>query len=113
MVGGRLTYQGRGAQLSVTLAGLCAECSAVFGWPRPIWRMMTPTTPPRRVITMPAQKPTGWAITEASTRTGQDRYRTQAERSFRTFAHGLQTNPTGMTAMAEALAMFLDATAKK
>jgi uncharacterized protein YyaL (SSP411 family) len=46
-------------------------------------------------------------------KTGEDRYRALAEKSFKAFAANLQTSPTGTTTMAEALAMYLDASPKK
>jgi uncharacterized protein YyaL (SSP411 family) len=42
-------------------------------------------------------------------KTKDPQYRKQAEKSFQAFAGALQANPTGLTAMAEALAMYLDA----
>lgn len=43
-----------------------------------------------------------WVLTK------DDKYRTQAEKSFKAFAGPLKANPTGMTAMAHALATYLD-----
>jgi uncharacterized protein YyaL (SSP411 family) len=43
------------------------------------------------------------------TKTGEDRYRTLAERTFKTFAGSLKSNPGGMTAMAHSLGLYLDA----
>jgi len=45
--------------------------------------------------------------------TGDDRYRELAKKSFKAFAGTLQTSPGSMTAMAEALSMYLDLPAKK
>jgi uncharacterized protein YyaL (SSP411 family) len=45
-------------------------------------------------------------------KTGEERYRTQAEKSFRAFAVALKTSPSSSTSMAEALAMYLDAQQK-
>ncbi|HMF11405.1 MAG TPA: AGE family epimerase/isomerase, partial [Gemmataceae bacterium] len=46
-------------------------------------------------------------------KTGDDRYRTLAEKSFKAFAATMQTSPGSMTAMAEALAMYLDLPGKR
>ncbi|HXG10720.1 MAG TPA: thioredoxin domain-containing protein [Gemmataceae bacterium] len=45
-------------------------------------------------------------------KTGDDRYRQLAEKSFKVFAGTLKANPTSLTTMAEALAMYLDAQKK-
>jgi uncharacterized protein YyaL (SSP411 family) len=42
-------------------------------------------------------------------KTGDERYRARAEKSFKTFAAALKENPASLTTMAEALAMYLDA----
>jgi uncharacterized protein YyaL (SSP411 family) len=42
-------------------------------------------------------------------KTGDDRYRALAEKTFRAFAGALKSNPTGLTAMAQHLGEFLDA----
>lgn len=41
-------------------------------------------------------------------KTGEDRYRAQAEKSFKSFAGSLKLNPTSLPAMADALAVYLD-----
>jgi uncharacterized protein YyaL (SSP411 family) len=41
-------------------------------------------------------------------KTKDDRYRAEAEKTFKTFAAALKSNPTGLTAMAHALALFLN-----
>ncbi|HJT77958.1 MAG TPA: AGE family epimerase/isomerase, partial [Gemmataceae bacterium] len=41
-------------------------------------------------------------------KTGDDRYRALAEKTLRAFAGPLKANPTGLTTMAEALALYLD-----
>src|SRR5438094_9531001 len=46
-------------------------------------------------------------------KTGDATYRATAEKTFKAFAANLQTSPGSTTTMAEALAMFLDAPAKK
>ncbi len=46
-------------------------------------------------------------------RTGDDRYRALAEKSFKAFALTLKTQPTGMATTAQALAMYLDQKEKK
>jgi uncharacterized protein YyaL (SSP411 family) len=45
-------------------------------------------------------------------KTGEDKYRAEAERSFKAFAGTLKTNPSGMPTIAEALGMYLDAPKK-
>jgi uncharacterized protein YyaL (SSP411 family) len=45
-------------------------------------------------------------------KTGEERYRTQAEKSLKAFAAGLKNNPSALTTMAEALALYLDAKKK-
>jgi uncharacterized protein YyaL (SSP411 family) len=45
-------------------------------------------------------------------KTGEQRYRARAEKSFRAFAVALKENPASLTTMAEALAMYLDAEKK-
>jgi uncharacterized protein YyaL (SSP411 family) len=42
-------------------------------------------------------------------KTDDDRYRALAEKSFKAFAGALKANPSGLTAMAHALALYLDA----
>src|SRR5262249_46077625 len=42
-------------------------------------------------------------------KTGEERYRAQAEKSFKAFAPALKENPAALTTMAEALALYLDA----
>jgi uncharacterized protein YyaL (SSP411 family) len=42
-------------------------------------------------------------------KTKDAQYRKEAEKSFKAFAGALKNNPTGLTAMAEALALYLDA----
>jgi uncharacterized protein YyaL (SSP411 family) len=42
-------------------------------------------------------------------KTGDDHYRALAEQTFRTFAGALKSNPSGLTALAQHLAEFLDA----
>src|SRR5262249_31752045 len=42
-------------------------------------------------------------------KTGDERYRALAEKTFKAFAGGLKSNPTGLTAMAHALSQYLDA----
>jgi uncharacterized protein YyaL (SSP411 family) len=46
-------------------------------------------------------------------KTGDDRYRELAKKSFKAFAGTLQTSPGSMTAMAEALSLYLDLPAKR
>jgi len=46
-------------------------------------------------------------------KTGEERYRAEAEKSFKAFATALKDNPSGLTTMAEALALYLDAEKKK
>jgi uncharacterized protein YyaL (SSP411 family) len=41
-------------------------------------------------------------------KTGEEGYRTQAEKTFKAFAMTLKDNPSGITTMAEALALYLD-----
>jgi uncharacterized protein YyaL (SSP411 family) len=43
------------------------------------------------------------------TKTGEERYRALAEKTFKAFAGPLKMNPSGLAGMADALAMFLDA----
>jgi uncharacterized protein YyaL (SSP411 family) len=45
-------------------------------------------------------------------KTGEERYRAQAEKSLKSFAAALKENPGGLTTMAEALALYLDAEKK-
>jgi uncharacterized protein YyaL (SSP411 family) len=45
-------------------------------------------------------------------KTGEERYRAQAEKSFKAFAAVMKENPAGLTTMAEALALYLDARKK-
>jgi uncharacterized protein YyaL (SSP411 family) len=45
-------------------------------------------------------------------KTGDERYRIAAENTFKAFAGGLKANPTALTALAEALALYLDAQKK-
>ena len=45
-------------------------------------------------------------------KTGDERYRALAEKTLRTFAGALRGNPTGLTAMAQALGLYLDAQEK-
>jgi len=45
-------------------------------------------------------------------KTGDERYRAQAEKSFKAFAAALKANPASLTTMAEALALYLDARKK-
>jgi len=47
------------------------------------------------------------------TKTGDTRYRDLAEKTLKSFAASLKSNPTGMTALAAALALYLDARAGK
>ncbi|OAI51523.1 hypothetical protein AYO44_17090 [Planctomycetaceae bacterium SCGC AG-212-F19] len=46
-------------------------------------------------------------------KTGDDKYRALAEKSFKTFAGGMKTSPTSLTGMVEALALYLDQPQKK
>jgi uncharacterized protein YyaL (SSP411 family) len=46
-------------------------------------------------------------------KTGEGRYRDQAERGFKAFAGAIKSNPTGLTAMASALSLFLDGQAER
>jgi uncharacterized protein len=46
-------------------------------------------------------------------KTGDEKYRAAAEKSFKTFAGAMKSNPTGMTTMSEALALYLDNQKKK
>ena len=46
-------------------------------------------------------------------KTGDDGYRALAEKTLKAFATPLKANPAGMTTMAEALALYLDAREKK
>jgi uncharacterized protein YyaL (SSP411 family) len=50
-------------------------------------------------------------LTRLWTRTGEARFRAQAEKTFKAFAAALKLNPTGLTAMGDALAYYLDAQA--
>jgi uncharacterized protein YyaL (SSP411 family) len=45
-------------------------------------------------------------------KTGEERYRALAEKSLKSFATALKENPSGLTTMAEALALYLDAEKK-
>jgi uncharacterized protein YyaL (SSP411 family) len=45
-------------------------------------------------------------------KTGEDRYRELAEKTFQAFAGSMKDNPSGLTTMAEALALYLDAAKK-
>jgi uncharacterized protein YyaL (SSP411 family) len=45
-------------------------------------------------------------------KTGEEKYRTLAEKSFKAFAPAMKENPAGLTTMAEALALYLDAQKK-
>jgi uncharacterized protein YyaL (SSP411 family) len=45
-------------------------------------------------------------------KTGNEEYRALAEKTLKTFATALKNNPTGLTAMAEAVGMYLDAQKK-
>jgi uncharacterized protein YyaL (SSP411 family) len=42
-------------------------------------------------------------------KTGEDRFRAQAEKTFKAFAASLKANPTSLTAMSDALGLFLEA----
>jgi uncharacterized protein YyaL (SSP411 family) len=46
-------------------------------------------------------------------KTGEERYAKAAEKTFKALAGPLQSNPTGLTALADALGLYLDAKAKK
>ena len=46
-------------------------------------------------------------------KTGEDKYRETAEKTFKAFAATLKTNPSGLPAMADALALYLDEQMKK
>lgn len=46
-------------------------------------------------------------------KTGDDRYRALADKTFKAFAATLQTSPGSVTAMAEALSLYLDLPARK
>jgi len=46
-------------------------------------------------------------------KTGIERYRTQAERTFKAFADELEEYPSGLPALAHGLAMYLDAQERK
>jgi uncharacterized protein YyaL (SSP411 family) len=48
-------------------------------------------------------------LVRLAAKTGNERYSSLAERSFKALAGSLKSNPTGLTALAEALADFLDA----
>jgi uncharacterized protein YyaL (SSP411 family) len=52
-------------------------------------------------------------LVRLAARTGDDRYRALAEKTIKAFAATLQTSPSSMTAMAEALGMYLELPAKK
>src|SRR5207253_969008 len=43
------------------------------------------------------------------TKTGEDRFRDQAEKSLKAFAASLKANPTSLTAMSDALGLLLEA----
>jgi uncharacterized protein len=45
-------------------------------------------------------------------KTGEERYRGLAEKTFKAFAGSMKENPSGLTTMAEALALYLDAAKK-
>jgi uncharacterized protein YyaL (SSP411 family) len=45
-------------------------------------------------------------------KTGEERYRVLAEKTFQAFAGSMKENPSGLTTMAEALALYLDAAKK-
>ncbi len=45
-------------------------------------------------------------------KTGDERYRELAEKTFQAFAGSMKENPSGLTTMAEALALYLDASKK-
>jgi len=51
-------------------------------------------------------------LTRLWIKTGDDKYRAAAEKTFKAFAGALKTNPTGLPAMAEALGLYLDASKK-
>ena len=46
-------------------------------------------------------------------KTGDDKYRETAEKTFKAFVGMMKTNPSGSPAMADALALCLDAPTKK
>ncbi len=46
-------------------------------------------------------------------KSGDEKYRAAAEKSFKTFAGTMKSNPTGTTTMTEALALYLDNVKKK
>jgi uncharacterized protein YyaL (SSP411 family) len=46
-------------------------------------------------------------------KTGDDKYRAEAEKTFKAFAGPLRLNPSGLTAMADALALYLEEGKKK
>jgi len=46
-------------------------------------------------------------------KTGEEQYRGLAVKSFKAFAAPLKESPTGLTAMADALALYLDAQKKQ
>src|SRR5947209_822053 len=48
-------------------------------------------------------------LVRLATKTGDPRYRAQAERTFKAFAGALKANASGLTGMADALALLLDA----
>src|SRR5260370_29227074 len=51
-------------------------------------------------------------LTRLWIKTGDDKYRAAAEKTFKAFAGALKTNPTGLPAIAEALGLYLDASKK-
>jgi uncharacterized protein len=46
-------------------------------------------------------------------KTGEERYRAEAETLFKTFAGAMKTSPSGLTTMVQALDMYLDVQEKK
>jgi uncharacterized protein YyaL (SSP411 family) len=52
-------------------------------------------------------------LVRLANKTGDTKYRELAQKSFKAFAATMQTSPGGMTAMAEALTMYLDLPPKK
>ena len=46
-------------------------------------------------------------------KTGEEKYAKEAERTFQALAVPLKNNPAGLPALAEALALYLDAKEKK
>jgi uncharacterized protein YyaL (SSP411 family) len=51
-------------------------------------------------------------LTRLWIKSGEDKYRTAAEKTFKAFAGALKSNPTALPAMAEALGLYLDAQSK-